>query len=504
MFKKIFILFAFLSFGVASYRIGSDFGFCREKHKINTYKQDFSEIALKPYATAFPKLEKKTEPYIKPTIYELENGLQVVIIENPRSPVVEHQVWYKVGSIDESPGKSGLAHFLEHLMFRGESARFKADTYDIHINRLGSEQNATTGFDRTMYYVRAPKEHLEEIMDLESSRMEELKLTDAIVLPERKVILEEYSTRVGNVPQNVLSIAMNNTLYEQHPYQRPTIGWKQEIESLNTEDARNFHRKFYAPNNAILIINGDIKTEDVKKLIDKYFAPIKRRETVTRIYWPEPTEKDIQYKVNHTDSRVKKPIFCRFYKIDSGGYGDKNSLFISDILNYILSVPEIGLLDRQFIKKEKLATMVGSYANAFCVGPGTMNFYLIPKHDKDLELLDTKFSDYLETLADTGIPEELIKSAIERLINQSEYENDNIFSLSDAIGEALVRGFPIEVAQNYKDYLQQITPEQLNAFAKALFSKKLFVTGYLKPPPGASQETDNNEKIILPVTDMLH
>lgn len=504
MFKKIFILFAFLSTGIAGYWIGSDFSFSCGKKARNTYKQDFSEIALKPYATTFPKLKKKTEPYVKPTIYELSNGLQVVIIENPRSPVVEHQVWYKVGSIDESPGKSGLAHFLEHLMFRGESARFKADTYDIHINRMGSEQNATTGSDRTMYYVRAPKEHLEKIMDLESSRMEKLKLTDEVVLPERKVILEEYNMRIGNVPQNVITLAMDNTLYEQHPYQRPTIGWKEEIEGLNTEDALDFHRRFYAPNNAILIINGDVKVEEVKKLVDKYFAPIKRRETVSRIYWPEPTERDIQHKVYHADSRVKKPVYCRSYKIDSGGYGDKNSLFISNILNYILSVPEIGLLDRQFIKKEKLVTQVGSYANTLCVGPGSMIFYLIPKHDKDLELLDTKLSDYLAELADSGIPKDLIKTTIERLVNQSEYENDDVFSLSDAIGEALVRGFPIEVAQNYKDYLQQITPEQVNAFAKTLFSKKSFVSGYLKPLSGTQQENDSNEKVILPGENTIH
>src|SRR6201981_1474452 len=210
-------------------------------------------LAFAFYSTAsFAQTTFTSDP---PASFPLPNGRQVVVIQDPRTPVVTQMIWYKVGSADETPGKSGLAHFLEHLMFKG-TAKHPAGEFSQTVLRVGGNENAFTSTDYTGYFQRVPREQLAKMMEFEADRMTGLILKDENVLPERDVVLEEYNMRVANNPEARLNEQIMAGLYLNHPYGRPVIGWHHEIERLDREDALAFYRRFYAPNNAIVVIAG--------------------------------------------------------------------------------------------------------------------------------------------------------------------------------------------------------------------------------------------------------
>lgn len=209
-----------------------------------------------------------------PATFTLPNGLQVVVIPDHRTPVVTQMIWYKVGSADETPGKSGLAHFLEHLMFKG-TAKHPAGEFSQTVLRVGGNENAFTSTDYTGYFQRVPREQLAKMMAFEADRMTGLVLKDENVLPERDVVLEEFNMRVANNPDARLTEQIMAALYLNHPYGRPVIGWRQEIEKLDREDALAFYKRFYAPNNAILVIAGDVEAKDIRPMVERTFGEIR-------------------------------------------------------------------------------------------------------------------------------------------------------------------------------------------------------------------------------------
>src|SRR5689334_8246059 len=219
---------------------------------------------------AFAQATLTSEP---PAAFTLPNGLQVLVIQDHRTPVVTQMVWYKVGSADETPGKSGLAHFLEHLMFKGTD-KHPAGEFSQTVLKVGGNENAFTSVDYTGYFQRVPREQLGRMMEFEADRMTGLVLKDENVLPERDVVLEEYNMRVANNPDARLNEQIMAALYLNHPYGRPVIGWRQEIEKLDREDALAFYKRFYAPNNAILVIAGDITVDDVRPMVEATFARV--------------------------------------------------------------------------------------------------------------------------------------------------------------------------------------------------------------------------------------
>src|SRR3954470_20310706 len=226
------------------------------------------------FAVAVPGV--RAQPSItseRPASFTLANGLQVVVIPDHRTPVVTQMIWYKVGSADETPGKSGLAHFLEHLMFKG-TAKHPAGEFSQTVLRIGGNENAFTSLDYTGYFQRVPREQLAKMMEFEADRMTGLILKDENVLPERDVVLEEFNMRVANNPDARLTEQIMAALYLNHPYGRPIIGWRQEIENLDREDALAFYKRFYAPNNAILVIAGDVDAKEIRPMVEKAYGAI--------------------------------------------------------------------------------------------------------------------------------------------------------------------------------------------------------------------------------------
>ncbi len=234
-------------------------------------KASFAGLAFFSLVVASPTVQAQPTEVQRPASFTLANGLQIVVIPDRRTPVVTHMIWYKVGSADETPGKSGLAHFLEHLMFKGTD-RFPAGQFSKTVIRIGGQENAFTSTDYTGYFQRVPRDKLETLMEFEADRMTGLTLKDENVLPERDVVLEEYNMRVANSPDSKLSEQIMAALYLNHPYGRPVIGWRHEIEQLNREDALEFYKRFYAPNNATLVVAGDVEPEEVRKLAEKTYG----------------------------------------------------------------------------------------------------------------------------------------------------------------------------------------------------------------------------------------
>ena len=251
-----------------------------------------------------------------PATFTLGNGLQVVVIPDHRTPVVTQMIWYKVGSADETPGKSGLAHFLEHLMFKGTS-KHPAGEFSQTVLKVGGNENAFTSTDYTGYFQRVPREELGRMMEFEADRMTGLILKDENVLPERDVVLEEYNMRVANNPDARLTEQIMAALYLNHPYGRPVIGWHQEIEKLDREDALAFYRRFYAPNNATLVIAGDVDAKEIRPMAERTFGAVPPQPAIPakRIRPQEPTPVAAR-TVTLADPRVEQPncgviIWCR-------------------------------------------------------------------------------------------------------------------------------------------------------------------------------------------------
>jgi zinc protease len=317
--------------------------------------QNASAFADDGKATQIVKSEKT-----KISHYTLDNGLELVVIPDHRAPVVTHMVWYKVGSADEVAGKSGIAHFLEHLMFKGTS-KYKNDEFSSAVVEIGGTENAFTSADYTAYYQRITPDILEPIMGFEADRMENLTLTEETVLPERDVILEERRSRIDTKPSAILGESLSATLYQNHRYGIPVIGWFHEMEQLSKDDAIAFYNKFYTPNNAIVIVAGDVEAQVVKALAEKTYGKVARRAEPgkrQRVKEPRPrTHRSVELY----DNKVTTPSWQRMYLVPSYQSGEPLEAEALDILSQILGNGSTSRLYKKLIVENKIAANVGAY-----------------------------------------------------------------------------------------------------------------------------------------------
>src|SRR3984885_10309124 len=246
------------------------------------------------------------------TDFKLDNGLEVVVIPDHRAPVVTHMIWYKVGASDETPGKSGLAHFLEHLMFKG-TEKHPGAAFSQDVAAIGGQENAFTTNDYTGFFQRVPREHLKEMMALEADRITNLVLTDDVVKPELNVVLEEQNMRVASNPNARLSEQVDAALFLNHPYGRPTIGWRHEIEKLTRDDALAFYKRFYTPNNAIVVVAGDVTPDEVKADAEETYGKVPVRTAIAPRLRPTEPVQEAPRTVTLADPRVEQPSVSREY-----------------------------------------------------------------------------------------------------------------------------------------------------------------------------------------------
>src|SRR5882672_10047319 len=307
---------------------------------------------------ALASLSAARAAVFNPSTITLANGLQVVVIENHRAPVVTHMVWYRVGAADEARGKTGIAHFLEHLMFKGTKT-VPPRAFSEIVARLGGSENAFTTEDYTAYFQSVSVDHLEEMMKLEADRMVNLVLTDDVVLPERDVILEERRQRIDNDAGSQLMEMARAALFLNLPLHTPTIGWETEMRGLTTADAIAWHQKWYEPGNAIVVISGDVTMDQVRPLAEKYYGAVPATAVPARARPDEPAQ-FAPRRVTKEDPRVQLASWSRLYQAPSYHRGAKEHAYALEVLAELLGGGTSSRLYRSLVVEQKLATSAGS------------------------------------------------------------------------------------------------------------------------------------------------
>jgi zinc protease len=414
-----------------------------------------------------------------PATFTLGNGLQVVVIPDHRTPVVTQMTWYKVGSADETPGKSGLAHFLEHLMFKGTS-KHPAGEFSQTVLRVGGNENAFTSTDYTGYFQRVPREELGKMMEFEADRMTGLILKDENVLPERDVVLEEFNMRVANNPEARLTEQIMAALYLNHPYGRPVIGWHQEIEKLDREDALAFYRRFYAPNNAILVIAGDVDAGDVRPMVERTFGAVAAQPAIPpRRFRPQEPEPAAPRTVTLSDPRVEQPSLRRYYLVPSAttaGAGESPAL---DVLAQLMGGGSNSYLYRRLVIDRPLAVNASASYQGTSLDATQFAISASPRSGVEFAQIEQVIDEVISDIGQNAVRAEDLERVKTQLIAEAIYAQDNQATLARWYGGALTTGLSIEDIRSWPDRIRAVTAEQVREAAQKWLEKNRSVTGYL-------------------------
>lgn len=415
-----------------------------------------------------------------PRVFTLANGMQVVVLENHRLPVVRQMVFYRVGAADDPPGKSGLAHFLEHLMFKGTKT-LKPGEFSKIVARNGGRENALTSADVTAYFQTVTKDRLELMMRIESDRMQNLVITEKQAVSELQVVIEERRTRVDNRPQSQLDEHIANALFMNHPYRTPIIGWMHEMQTLTVDDAIAFHKRHYAPNNAILVLSGDITPEEARPLAEKYYGVIPANPAIRpRVRLQEPPQRAARRVAMHSD-RVNEPRLTRDYLAPNHLSGESRHAYPLEVLNVILGGGATSRLYRSLVIDRKLALAAGSNYDADNFGPAGFTFVLRPREGIGLDMLEAALGDEIKRLLADGVTAEELAAARKRMVDAAIFARDGLRQGAMAIGMTLANGRPIADVEEWPDRIQAVTREQILAAARHVFRPERSVTGLLLP-----------------------
>jgi zinc protease len=416
----------------------------------------------------------------KPDIghFTLANGLEVVVVPDRRAPVVTHMVWYKVGAADEAPGKSGLAHFLEHLLFKG-TAKNPVGRFSQTVAFVGGQENAFTAQDYTGYFQRVSRENLKMLMEFESDRMTGLVLTDAAVAPELKVVLEEQNQRVANNPRARLSEQIDAALYLNHPYGKPVIGWRHEIEKLNREDALAFYRRFYTPNNAVLVVAGDVSTDEIRTLAEATYGKIEKVAELGPRLRPQEPAPVAPRRVTLADAQVQQPSLHRAYLVPSSATAKAGESEALEVLSFVLGHGTTSRLYRTLVVDRALAVSAGGWYNGTALDATQFGVYGSPKPGVTLQQLEDAIDAVVDDAVAKGVTADEVERAKNRLIADAVYAQDSQATMARWYGAALTTGSTVEAVQTWPDRIRAVTAEAVNTAAKAWLDKRRSVTGFL-------------------------
>lgn len=415
-----------------------------------------------------------------PQTFTLPNGLQVIVLTNTRAPIVKQILLYKVGAMDEPPGKSGIAHFLEHLMFKG-TKNVSGKELDKANERSGADQNAQTGHDYTLYHQEVPKKDLESVMKLEADRMANLLIEAKDVEDERPVIIEERRMRTDNEPGAILSEAIGYTFFRHHPYHLPVIGWEHEMQKLSQQDARDFYDKWYAPNNAVLILAGDITLDEAKTLATKYYGPIPKKELPPRNTNTEPEPRGIFQHLEKKSDRVLEPIYYLLYPAPNLRENAKASYGL-EIFRQIISEGANSILYDALVTKQKIASWVStSYDNSMARGPAIFDFSAQPAPGKSLAEVEAALLAEIETIKKNGVTEEQVEKAKRRIVADIDFIRDDSFGSAEIFARTIGGWYEIADIEEWKDRIKTVTAADVNAAARAVLSQEDYLTAYLLP-----------------------
>lgn len=430
-------------------------------------------LALALIAFATPTLAEEV------TTYSLDNGMDVVVIEDHRAPVVVHMVWYKVGSADEPVGASGVAHFLEHLLFKATDV-LESGEFSATVAANGGSDNAFTSYDYTAYFQRIAADRLELMMQMESNRMNNLRITEDDIETERNVVLEERNQRTESSAGALASEQFRAAQYQNHRYGVPIIGWKHEMEQLSLQDALDFYGLYYSPNNAILVVAGDVEPEEVKALAEQYYGVIPVEENLPERIRPEEPPQRAERRITFVDPRVSQPYLSRSYiapERDSGAQKEAAALvYLADLLGGSPFTSALG----QALQFE---TQTAVYTNAGYGGGSlddtTFGLTVAPSEGVTLSEAEAAMDAAIAEFLANPIDPELMESLRTQLRASQIYAKDNVQGLARRYGRALTQGLTVQDVQDWPQILQGVTEAEIKAVAAKILNRDQAVTGWV-------------------------
>ena len=430
------------------------------------FTQSFASLNAKPIATRVSE-------------YKLANGLQLIVVPDNRAPVVTHYVWYRVGAADEPAGVSGIAHFLEHLMFKS-TEKLTSGEFSKTISRLGGQDNAFTTHDYTGYFQRISKDRLKTVMEMEADRMVNLKLDPKDVETEREVILEERRSRTENNPSSILSEQMSAALYQNHPYRIPTIGWMHEMAKLSREDALAFYKRFYAPNNAILVIAGDVDAKEIRPMVEKAYGGIPAQPAISaHLVRPQEPVPAAPRTVTLADPRVEQPSLRRAYLVPSSTTAAAGEGPALDVLAQLMGGGSNSYLYRALVIDRQLAISAGAGYQGTALDPTQFSISVSPKPGVEFSQVEQAIDAVIAEVIQNPARAEDLERVKTQLIAEAIYAQDNQATLARWYGGALTSGLSIDDIRSWPDRIRAVTAEQVRDAAQKWLDKKRSVTGYL-------------------------
>ncbi len=436
----------------------------------------FTAAAVLAVALAGPSYAAATGPKIAD--FTLKNGLELVVIPDHRAPVVTHMIWYRVGAADEVPGKSGLAHFLEHLMFKGTS-KHPAGEFSKVVANMGGRENAFTTDDYTGYFQRVPRDQLKTVMSFEADRMTGLVLTDEVVLPEREVILEERNQRIENNPRARLGIQVDAALFLNSPYGKPTIGWRSEMENLTRDDAIAFYHRFYAPNNAVVVIAGDVEPQEALRFAEETYGKLAPNPKLAPRHRPKEPPPVAARTVTLADARVEQPSIQRAYLVPSFTTAKPGEFEALELLAHILGSGTNSRLYKELVVARMHAVNVGAWYDSSALDMSKFGVYGAPRPGVTLPQLEKEIDAVIAHVVDKGVTADELERSKTRLIADAVYAHDSQASMARWYGSALMTGATVHDVARWPDRIRAVTAEQIQRAARQWLDIRRSVTGFL-------------------------
>jgi zinc protease len=414
------------------------------------------------------------------THFTLPNGLEAVVIEDHRAPVVVQMVWYRAGSADEQRGKSGVAHYLEHLMFKGTDTLASGE-FSKTVESNGGSDNAFTSYDYTAYHQRIAADRLELVMKMEADRMRHLQISPDDWQTEREVVLEERAQRTDSDPSALFGEQLRAAQYLNHPYGTPVIGWRQEMVQMTRDDALAWYHRFYAPNDAILVVAGDVTPEEVKALAEKYYGPLEPTpDLAPRVRPQEPTQL-AERRLTYTDPRVQQPYVIRSYLAPERDAGDQKKAAALTILAEVLGGNgATSVLGRALMFDQGKAIHASASYDGTSLDDTTFNLVAVPAEGVSLTELEGDMDKVLADFLKTGIDPAQFERIRTQIRASEIYAQDNVSGLANRYGEALATGLTVQDVADWPNVLMSVSEEDVMTAAREVFDRRHAVTGFLE------------------------
>ncbi len=413
----------------------------------------------------------------------LSNGLQIVVIPNHRAPVVTHMMWVKAGGADNIAGQSGMAHYLEHLMFKG-TTKMAPGEYSKTIKTLGGNDNAFTGADYTAYFESVSVKNLPKVMELHSDRLQNLAPPPEHFISEKSVVLEERRQRTENDPRSLFGEQIYAALFINHPYGTPVVGWMDEIKNYEWPDVKKYYDTWYTPENMILVVSGDITMDQLKPLAEQYYGTIPVKNTPDRVRPAVPNlSSDTLVRLEH--KQIHQPVFYKIYLAPTEAKDRTDSLALQ-VLSNILDGGQATRLYKSIVAEQKKATSISFSYNANALDYGTISIDATPSKDVDLEDMGEIIQKEIQTIIDNGVTEQEVKEAIQRLQDQAIFARDSVAGPAMIFGQAISTGSTVGDVENWPSDIGTITALDVQNAAKKYLNQnnpwvRAPITGYLLP-----------------------